>query len=152
MGALTVQGSSDDDTLTVDESGGLITLPGGIHYDGGAGFGSLAFTNNGGPALATTSMTPGPGKGGGTIVHGDGTGTQTVVYNNLEPVTDTSDGRQQDRDRLRRCRARQGAEALIHAVGAARRAAPTAPQPMPPNAAQSTQPRRMSATVRAKTR
>jgi hypothetical protein len=91
LGSLTVQGSSDDDTLTVDESGGLIALSGGITYDGAGGFDSLELGGWTGAPLATT-IAPGPTTGGGTVVHSGGGDTQKLVYDNLEPVLDTSAG------------------------------------------------------------
>ena len=89
LSSLTVQGSSDDDTLIVDSSGGLIALPGGIHFDGGNGFDSLRFVQSGGPAITNSRMDLGPSAGGGTSVISDGTSTQTVFFDNLEPVLDT---------------------------------------------------------------
>src|SRR5438270_9120299 len=87
--SLTVQGSSDDDTLTVDDSGGLIAVPGGINYDGGSGFDSLALVDNGGPTITDSRTTLGPTTGGGQNVMTSGASNQIVNYLNLEPVLST---------------------------------------------------------------
>ena len=41
MGKITIQGSNDNDTLTVDQSNGLVSLPNGIVFSGGSGTNSL---------------------------------------------------------------------------------------------------------------
>jgi hypothetical protein len=89
LSSLTVQGSSDDDTLIVDSSGGLIALPGGIHFDGGNGFDLLKFVQSGGPTITSSRMDLGPSSGGGKSAISDGSSTQTVFFDNLEPVVDT---------------------------------------------------------------
>ena len=91
LASLTVQGSTDDDTLTVDESGGLIPLSSGIHYDGASGFDTLELSGWTGSPLATT-VTPGPTNDAGLNVHSDGTNVQKVFYAGLEPVVDVAAG------------------------------------------------------------
>lgn len=74
-----------DDTLTVDFSGGLITVRDGINYDGGAGgFDSLVLHTGQAPQ---TTHTPTGAMSGALDVGG-----VQLAYANLEPVTVTGDG------------------------------------------------------------
>ncbi|MFI5379551.1 MAG: beta strand repeat-containing protein [Tepidisphaerales bacterium] len=82
-----VNGLAGDDTLTIDVSHGNPIPVGGIAYDGGDGFDSLAIA---GSAPASTAYTPGPG--GGTIVVASGGVSGTVTATNIEPVLDMVPG------------------------------------------------------------
>ena len=79
---LTINGSTDDDTLVVDLSGGNPVPAGGVSYDGGGpgDFDSLSLT--GGSVDSLVYTTTGPGEGSVSL---DGA---LISYQNLEPVTD----------------------------------------------------------------
>src|SRR5207249_10205549 len=66
----------------------LINVGKGIRYDGGAGTDQLQLAQTGGPVAAfdTYSIGPDIGQGNSSIVAGSA--TQTVSYDNLEPVVD----------------------------------------------------------------
>ena len=74
-----------DDTLTVDVTNGNPIPAGGISYDGGNGFDSLAVT---GSAAAATVYSP--TAGGGTLAITSGGSTGTITAANIEPVLDTA--------------------------------------------------------------
>jgi Ca2+-binding RTX toxin-like protein len=82
-----VEGGDGNDSLTIDETGGLIPLP--ITFEGAGGDDSLALS--GGTDIAAT-YNVGPGVDAGNIVHTAGQVTQTVFFTGLEPVIDTSGG------------------------------------------------------------
>ncbi|MEX0675655.1 MAG: ELWxxDGT repeat protein [Pirellulales bacterium] len=86
LASLVVNGDLGDDTLVVDNSGGLVDLAGGVTYDGGAGADQLRLTGDTEIDAATYSVGPQPGSGRMTHVLVDL--TQKVFFNNLEPVTD----------------------------------------------------------------
>jgi hypothetical protein len=75
------------DTLIVDSSNGLITVVNGIRYDGGDFFDNLQLVQTGGATQAGDTYSVGPAIGSGVsrIV---GAGTQTVFFEDLEPVVD----------------------------------------------------------------
>jgi hypothetical protein len=89
-----VLGGAGNDTLKVDSSNGLAAFPNGILFDGGAGFNSLQLTqtvnaglpNNGTQTSDAYSVGPYPGEGSDVIA--GPSGTQTVEFQNLTPVTD----------------------------------------------------------------
>ncbi len=78
------------DTLIVDSTNGLITVQNGIRYDGGAGSDALQLLQTGGAQRTSDTYSVGPGLGQGlSVIVGAGTaGTQTVNFDNLEPVLD----------------------------------------------------------------
>ncbi|MGH7138499.1 MAG: S8 family serine peptidase, partial [Pirellulales bacterium] len=80
LGILVIQGSSDDDKLTIDGSNGPITA--NIEFDAGAGNNSLIFS--GAPFTAVTIGTTGPGAGTITI------GGATVHYSGVNTVNTTT--------------------------------------------------------------
>lgn len=84
---INVQGLGGNDTLTVDSTNGLITVPEGIRFDGDAGFDRLDLRQTDGPTQTSETVhvgqTPGDGR---DVIVGPG-GTQTVQFENLEPVT-----------------------------------------------------------------
>ncbi|HEV3120478.1 MAG TPA: hypothetical protein VGY53_01180, partial [Isosphaeraceae bacterium] len=85
---INVNGLGGNDTLIVDSTNGLISVPNGIRYDGGTGNNNLQLLQTGGPARAsdTYSVNTNPGQGSDVIV--GGTETQTVFFQNLAPVFD----------------------------------------------------------------
>ena len=78
-----VNGLGGNDTLIVDSTNGPVTPT--IFWDGGTGFDALTLT---GGTATTDTYAPGPqnGSGSSTIVFPGG--TQTVYFQNLEPVED----------------------------------------------------------------
>jgi hypothetical protein len=92
-----------NDTLIVDSSNGLISVPNGIKYDGDhgcpdqddagiGGFDSLVLTQNstGGPTIASDQLAPGATPGSGRSIISDSSGNiQTIDFQYLEPVTDS---------------------------------------------------------------
>jgi hypothetical protein len=83
---IVVQGGGGDDQLIVDVSNGLINIP--ISYDGGAGFNTLTLdetTSTTAETSETYDVGAVPGMGIDTIV--GPTGTQSVEFQNLSPVT-----------------------------------------------------------------
>ncbi len=83
-----VERRAGNDTLTVDSSTGLVSLPAGIRYNGGDGMDALHLTQTGG--LQTSNVySVGPTNGEGTSVITGASGTQTVYFENLSPVVDT---------------------------------------------------------------
>jgi len=86
---LQVQGNTGDDLLRIDNSGGLLTLPGGISFAGGSGRDSLLLS--GSTAVSTAEYSVGPDTGDGRIVHtvtGPPQQIQTVTFSGLEPLID----------------------------------------------------------------
>ena len=107
LNSLTLNGLAGNDTLIVDSSQGLITLPAGIRFDGGSGFDALQLTQTDGPDIESDELVPGatPGSGlsivkspeiiigaavGGVAPAQDGEDlpAQIVAFQNLEPFTD----------------------------------------------------------------
>ena len=88
IGQIIVNGLGGMDTLTVDSSFGLIDVPGGIRYDGGKGVDRLRLEQNGGVAQTSDVYSVGPSTGSGSSVISGATGTQSVFFENLEPVVD----------------------------------------------------------------
>ena len=86
---LSISGNAGDDLLRVDNSGGLITLNSGIHYDGGSGRDSLLLLGSNSVNSANYSVGPNPGDG--RITHsitGPPAQTQSTTFSNLEPLVD----------------------------------------------------------------
>ena len=90
LGQLQVNGGSSLDTLTVNDggAGGLITLPGGVTFNGYSASNTLKIQGGGGAGYADT-YTAGPATGAGKDVLVNGGSTQTVYFQNLAPVIDT---------------------------------------------------------------
>ena len=81
LGTITVQGSSDDGVLVVDNSGGLVD--GVIRYDGGTGASrSLGVRGGAVAAYDPNALT----SGSGILVTTDGDRTQTIEFTNLTPT------------------------------------------------------------------
>ncbi len=85
-----VDGGLGNDTLTVDNSNGLVDEAYGIYFDGGPGQNSLILT--GSTTVASDTYTPGPGTGQGTDIQSAGRVTQIVSFANLAPVFDSVAG------------------------------------------------------------
>ena len=88
LGQLQVNGGGANDTVTVDDTGGLVTLPGGITFNGYGASNTLKLINGGG-ATYTDMYTAGPAAGQGNDVLANGGSTQRVYFQNLAPVVDT---------------------------------------------------------------
>ncbi|MHC4399105.1 MAG: Ig-like domain-containing protein, partial [Planctomycetota bacterium] len=86
VGALIVNGSSDDDTLTVDSEQELVETM--IQYNGGDGADRLELVGDPGPGFEET-YSVGPADDEGVIVTSDGVATQTITFTGLEPIIDT---------------------------------------------------------------
>jgi hypothetical protein len=86
--SIAVNGGLGNNPLVVDSSNGLVTVPGGIQYDGGAGFNSLQLVQTGGDTQTSDVYGVGPGTGMGTSTITGPSGTQAVYFQNLAPVTD----------------------------------------------------------------
>jgi len=104
---INVFGVGGNDTLIVDSSNGLITVPNGIRWDGdgacpdmdeggnaGVGFGydrgidTLQLLQTGGDQQATDTYSVGPDIGSGKSIIVGPSGTQTIFFEELEPVID----------------------------------------------------------------
>ena len=88
---INVYGLGGNDRLEVDSTNGLINVGSGIRYDGGSGgFDELQLLQTGGPVHASDTYSVGPAIGSGVslIVGAPGAGTQTVFFEDLEPVLD----------------------------------------------------------------
>jgi hypothetical protein len=86
---INVNGLDGNDTLVIDDSNGLINVPGGIHYDGGTGRNTLQIVQTGGATETSDVYSVGPNNGEGSDVIVGATGTQTIQFQNLAPVLDT---------------------------------------------------------------
>ncbi|MGV2333431.1 MAG UNVERIFIED_CONTAM: hypothetical protein LVR18_04640 [Planctomycetaceae bacterium] len=78
-----------DDLLRLDNSGGLLTMPGGITFDGSVGRDSLLLI--GSTAVSSSEYSVGPNSGDGRVVHtvtGPPQQVQTVTFSGLEPLVD----------------------------------------------------------------
>ncbi len=82
--ALRVLGGGGNDTLAVDNSGGLVEVPDGVFFDGGAG-GSDSLQLSGTTAAAT-KYSPGPALQAGSITQTAGNAMQAITFVGLEPV------------------------------------------------------------------
>ncbi len=81
---ITVEGSDDDDTLTVDFSGGSPVPSGGLTFNGGLGSDALVMT--GGSNLTVVINHTGPGSGNISV------GGAIINYTGLEPISDSVSG------------------------------------------------------------
>ncbi len=97
---INIYGGGGQNTLTIDDSNGLITVPNGITFNGGDpgpgqtgagqdGRGTLVLTQSAGSTAQTSDVyTPGPNPGQGTDVIIGPTGVQSVYFTELAPVYD----------------------------------------------------------------
>ncbi len=102
---IAVYGGGGFNTLTVDSSNGLISIPDGITFNAGDpcpttpdegasamgedGIGMLILTQTGGPTITTDVYSPGPNPGQGTDVITDSNGNlQSIYFTELAPVVD----------------------------------------------------------------
>jgi hypothetical protein len=87
---INIDGLGGNDTLIVDSSNGLISVPNGIRYDGDGGVDGLQLLQTGGPTWTSDTYSVGPAIGSGvsTIVGGGTAGTQVVFFEDLSPVLD----------------------------------------------------------------
>ncbi len=97
VASLTVEGSSDDDTLTVDLSNGLFGFDIVFHgrTDSGTGDGDVLRTIGDLGSGATVDYTTGPGSAegkSGVFTYEVGPETQTITFTGLEPIEDLTVG------------------------------------------------------------
>jgi len=89
LGRLQVNTLSGDDRLSLDNDAaawdGLVTLPSGIHFDGGQGRDTLALEASAG-LLTGTTYNVGPTVDAGNVLQTSAAGTQTVYFTGLEPT------------------------------------------------------------------
>lgn len=85
---LFINGSAQSDVLNVISTNGLIALPDGINFDGGAGFDALNLQQTGGATQTSDQFVVGSLPGSGMSIITGVAGTQTVNFTGLEPVTD----------------------------------------------------------------
>ncbi len=88
--ALSIQGLYGNDRLDVDNTAGLVALPGGINYDGGPGIDTLRLL--GSTVVDASVYEVGPAAGAGIVIHTLGDEEQVVLFTGLEPVIDTVAG------------------------------------------------------------
>jgi hypothetical protein len=84
VNSLAIDAGAGDDRVDVDNSAGLITPT--VVVDGNTGIDSLRLI--GSTAVTSDTYTVGPTPGSGTIVQATAAATQTVSFQNLEPVID----------------------------------------------------------------
>ena len=90
LSQIDIDGLGGQDTLIIDDSNGLIDLPDGIRFNGGLGFDTLVLRQNpGGEQQTSDTYSVGPNTGEGTSIIVGPSGTQTVFFEDLEPVLDT---------------------------------------------------------------
>ena len=77
-----------NDSLTVDSSNGPVSFANGIDYNGGNGFDRLNLSQTGGASATGDTLAVGATNGSGRSIITFAAGTQTVNFENLEPVTD----------------------------------------------------------------
>ncbi|HEY5313437.1 MAG TPA: hypothetical protein VIK18_13010, partial [Pirellulales bacterium] len=87
---INVNGLLGNDTLIVDDSNGLVSMAGGIHYDGGAGSNALALLSSGGATQTSDAFNLGGSPNQGTDAIIGSTGTQTIAFQNSGSVLDTA--------------------------------------------------------------
>jgi hypothetical protein len=90
---INVNGLGGNDTLIVDSTNGLISVPLGIRYDGGTQSDNLQLVQTAGPTHTRSFYNVGPDVGEGSSIIEDQAGggpitRQTVSFQNLAPVTD----------------------------------------------------------------
>ena len=84
---INVNGLGANDTLILDSTNGLISVPSGVHYDGGLGRDALQLLQTAGSqSVDTYSVGPNNGEGS-SVISGPG-GTQSVAFENIEPTFD----------------------------------------------------------------
>ncbi len=86
---LTIQGSSDDDTLTVDYVNGSPVPDGGLEFEGGGPGDNDSLILQGGNVESVTHTFTSPSSGSIEIV--PLIGTDVITYTGLEPITDLLD-------------------------------------------------------------
>jgi hypothetical protein len=85
--SLNINAGGGNDSLSVDSSNGLVTVP--INYDGGTGVNSLHLIQPTSATVQTSDVySVGPNPGQGSDVIKGPSGTQTVNFQNLTPLTD----------------------------------------------------------------
>ena len=85
---LAINGGIGNNNLVVDSSTGLVTIPEGVHYDGGGGFNTLSLMQTAGDTQTSDDYHVGPNPGQGYSVITGPSGKQTIYFQNLAPVLD----------------------------------------------------------------
>lgn len=88
IGQIIVNSLGGMDTLRMDSSFGLISVPGGTRYDGGSGSDVLRLEQTGGATQTSDVYTVGPDIGSGRSIITGASGVQNVFFENLQPVVD----------------------------------------------------------------
>lgn len=85
-----INGLGGNDTLIVDSSNGLISIPNGIRFDGGTGFDQLRLIEVGDLFHDSDQVFIGaqPGSGRSLIQNADPAASQRVDFQNIEPLID----------------------------------------------------------------
>ncbi len=83
---INVNGLGGNDTLIVDSTNGLITVDMGIRYNGGTGRDTLELDQTDGPRRVSELVRVGATPGSGIEEIVDGVDTQTVFFEQLEPI------------------------------------------------------------------
>ncbi|OYV96331.1 MAG: hypothetical protein B7Z73_00915, partial [Planctomycetia bacterium 21-64-5] len=88
LASITVNGGNLADTLTVDNSGGLIAPAGGITFNGGLGFDSLIVTGNAGAGVTAVYNDTGSTATGfsGNVNSTQGATVEAISFTGLSPV------------------------------------------------------------------
>ncbi len=81
--AINIDGAAGNDTLIVDNSLGLLTLPGGLNFAGGSGQDLLQLI---GSTSADVTYSPGSTPDAGTVMESNGGTPQIVNFTGVEPV------------------------------------------------------------------
>ncbi|MEZ6063753.1 MAG: hypothetical protein R3C19_25680 [Planctomycetaceae bacterium] len=89
VGGLRFNGRGGDDVLMIDESEGVISLPGGLFFDGGDGRDTLLFR---GTQVVDSVYDAGPGTADGLIERTSMAGVSRVTFSGLEPIIDSTPG------------------------------------------------------------
>ncbi|MBI2479525.1 MAG: hypothetical protein HYV60_13090, partial [Planctomycetia bacterium] len=86
IGRLQINTLGGNDQVDVNNTTGLITLPGGIGYEGGVGSDLLRLI--GATVVTSSTYNVGPQVDAGWVRHVAGLNTQDVYFTGLEPVID----------------------------------------------------------------
>ncbi|MHC4880693.1 MAG: beta strand repeat-containing protein, partial [Planctomycetota bacterium] len=86
----TIMGGAGDDTVVIDTTDGLLDANATITYDGGAGGNDVLSVVGSKMLTSVTYQVDNANPQSGVLIHKDESNTQTIDFENLEPVLDTS--------------------------------------------------------------